>query len=98
MLFLIRFTDRPDRLAIREKFRQDHLSWLANRRDKVLVAGSLRLEPGANPAGAVWIVELDSKQDAELLYQTDPFWVHGLRQSVEIWHWHKAFPDLQVLV
>lgn len=98
MLFVIRFTDNPQRLHIREKFKPDHLAWLAERRTSILVAGSLREEPAASPSGAIWIVEAESKAAAEALYLSDPFWSQGLRQGVEVWHWIKAFPDQKVLV
>jgi uncharacterized protein YciI len=45
MLFVIRFTDKPDSFKIRYKYLKNHISWLSERRDSVLVAGSLRDEP-----------------------------------------------------
>jgi hypothetical protein len=32
------------------------------------------------------------------MFQTDPFWVNGLRQGYEILYWSKAFPDKKVPV
>ncbi len=93
MLFLIRFTDKPDTLARRQALLDAHVAWLAGRRDTVLVAGSLRVEPGEAPVGGAWIVEAPGKADVEALYQTDPFFVHGLRERVEILHWSKALPE-----
>jgi uncharacterized protein YciI len=64
----------------------------------VRVAGSLR--PGADAAavGAIWIVEAKDKKEIEALLQSDPFWVQGLRQSVEILYWSKAFPKRTVAI
>ena len=98
MLFVIRFTDDPERREVREKNRDAHLAWLAERKNTILVAGSLRADLGANATGAIWIVEAGSKAEVENLYTTDPFWVKGLRKGVEIFHWTKAFPDQQALV
>ena len=77
---------------------ESHIAWLAERRQSILVAGSLREEPDSNPVGAVWVVEADSKADAEELFRTDPFWANGMREGFEILHWSKAFPNEQALV
>ena len=98
MLFIVRFTDKPGEQDRRKQYLQAHLSWLAERRDTILVAGSLREEPDANPVGGAWIVEAASKQEVAALFESDPFWRHGLRADVEILYWSKAFPDEQVLV
>jgi uncharacterized protein YciI len=98
MLFVVRFTDDQQRLATRKQFLSDHLQWLDAHKKNVLVPGSLRPEPDASPVGACWIVEALNKSEVEHLIQSDPFWVQGLRQSVEILHWFKAFPERQTPV
>lgn len=98
MLFAVRFFDMPDTLHIRTQYFPAHLAWIDEHQSSVLVAGGLRHEPDGNPAGALWIVEAHSKEEVEALFQTDPFWVNGLRKSVEIMHWSKAFPDRKTLV
>lgn len=98
MLFVIRFTDKPNIQEIRKQYFEAHISWLGKRRQSILVAGSLREEPTSNAIGAFWIIEADSKREATELFKSDPFWTNGLRESVEILHWSKAFPDEQALV
>lgn len=98
MLFIIRFTDKAGSQIIREQHLAAHISWLDERRQTILVAGSLRESPEANPIGAMWIVKAQSKSEVADLYTTDPFWTHGLRESVEILHWAKAFPEDQTPV
>jgi uncharacterized protein YciI len=98
MLYVIRFVDKPDGLAVRTQHLDGHLSWLAERRRSILVAGSLREEPGADPIGACWVVEAGSRPEVEELIKSDPFWTNGLRESVEILLWSKAFPDEQTLI
>ena len=98
MLYAVRFVDRPDRLATRRAQFAAHLDWLDRNRDRALVAGSLRPDPGGDPVGGLWIVEAASRDDVEALLRTDPFWVHGLRASHDVWHWSKAFPDRRVPV
>jgi uncharacterized protein len=98
MLFIVRFTDRPERLALRKELLPAHLQWLEEHQSVVLVAGALRPEPEAAPVGAVWIVEAASRAEVEALLETDPFWAQGLRQGFEIFHWFKAFPERKVPV
>jgi hypothetical protein len=59
----------------------------------VLLAGSLRTDVGGDSVGGLWIIEADSKAGAEQVYQTDPFFAHGLRAKVEVFHYVKAHPD-----
>lgn len=98
MLFVIRFTDKPDSQTIREQYLDAHVSWLDESRGSVLVAGSLREELSSNPVGAFWVVEAKSKSEAGEIFKSDPFWTNGMREKVEIYHWSKAFLDQKALV
>ena len=97
MLFAVLFTDKRGHGALRAEHLDAHVQWVAQHQDTVLVAGSLRVEPGDVPRGGLWIVEAPSKEAVLALMQTDPFWTCGLRQGVEVLHWRKAL-DKQVLV
>lgn len=97
MLFAVFFTDKPDQSAMRSTHLQAHIDWVAAKQAQVRVAGSLREEPDQVPKGGLWIVEAESKDSVHELMQTDPFWICGLRQSVQVLHWSKAL-DQQVLV
>lgn len=97
MLFAVIFTDRPGQGTLRSTHLQAHIDWVAAHQAQVLVAGSLRDEPGQVPQGGLWIVEAPSKAAVHQLMQTDPFWTCGLRESVQVSHWSKAL-DQQVLV
>jgi hypothetical protein len=97
-LYVVRFTDKPDQLAVRKQFLPAHIEWLDKHKSIVLVPGSLRPEPGHDAVGGLWIVEAPDKKQIESLIHTDPFWVQGLRQDFEILHWSKAFPERRVPV
>jgi uncharacterized protein len=98
MLYVVRFIDRPDRLSARREFLAAHLEWLEQHKDMILVAGSIRTDPGEDPVGGLWVVDAEDRKTIETLLLTDPFWVQGLRQSCEIMYWSKAFPDRKVPV
>ncbi len=93
MLFVVRFTDKPGTGLIREQNLQAHINWLDERRNSILVAGSLREKPDSNPVGAFWVVEAEDKKTVHEIYQADPFWTSGMREKVEVYHWAKAFDE-----
>jgi uncharacterized protein len=98
MLFIIRFTNNPDRVGLVGQLYPAHVEWLKERESAILVPGAIRVEPDAPPVGGLWIVRAESKAEVEELFRTDPFWVNGLRQGYEILYWSKAFPDKLVPV
>jgi uncharacterized protein len=98
MLFAVRFHDRIERADVRREHLQAHIDWLDEHKDVVLVGGSLRNESGAHPVGALWLVEAADKISVEALIQSDPFFIHGLRERHEIFLWSKAFPERRVSV
>jgi len=98
MLFIVRFTDKPNMLPLRQELLPSHLQWLEQHAEQVLVAGSLRSQPDEAPVGACWIVEARTKDEVESLLQTDPFFAQGLRSTHEVLHWSKAFAERKVAV
>lgn len=96
MLFIARFTDKPNMEELREKLFPAHLEWLTANKDAVLVPGSLRPDVNEASVGGLWIIQGDSKAEVEALYKTDPFWTNGLRQGAEVFYWKKAFEDRKV--
>ena len=95
MLFVARFTDKPGIAERRAQLLQDHFKWLASN-DRVLVAGSLRETADGDSLGGLWIIEADSKEAAEAVYQTDPFFANGLRAKVDLYFYVKANPERKV--
>jgi uncharacterized protein YciI len=96
MLFIVQFEDKPDVAEIRQKLFASHVEFLDRMKDHVLVPGSMREVPSDRPLGGLWIVEAESADAVKEIYKDDPFWVNGLRASVRINRWHKAFPDRKV--
>jgi uncharacterized protein len=95
MLFIVQFEDvyaeQPQRLPERARHMSDHLAFLAAHGDRVVAAGALRTSSDGVPSGGIWILNVATKEDAEAFYKEDPFWKAGLRKSVSVSHWAKAF-------
>ena len=96
MLFIARFTDKDGITEKRSELLQDHFDWLDANKDRVLLAGSVRHEEGGESLGGLWIIEAESKADAEKVYQEDPFYANDLRAKVEVFHFVKANADRPV--
>ncbi|MBS0883731.1 hypothetical protein JK231_24380 [Pantoea sp. JGM49] len=94
MLFAIRFTDNPTAFQVRKEHFNSHIEWLKQHKNIVKAAGSLRQKDRDQPVGALWIVEAANEDEAEKVFATDPFWVFGLRSSVEVLSWSLAFEDM----
>ena len=90
MLFAVLFKDHPNQGVLRATHLQAHIEWIAAHPAQVRVAGSLRDTLGQVPQGGLWIVEAESKDSVHALMQSDPFWIFGLRQSVEVLYWSLA--------
>jgi uncharacterized protein YciI len=98
MLFIVQFEDKPDVAEIRQKLFPSHVEFLDRHKDRVLVPGSVREIPSDRPLGGLWIVDAESEQEVREIFAGDPFWVNGLRASVRINRWQKAFPDRKVSI
>lgn len=96
MLFIARFHDKPDIAKRRAELLDEHFAWLDANKDRVLLAGSVRADVGGESLGGLWIIEAESKADAESVYQGDPFFANGLRSKVEVFHYVKANADRPV--
>jgi uncharacterized protein len=98
MLFIVQFEDKPDVAELRQKLMPEHFAFLDRSKEKVLVAGSMREIPSDRPLGGLWIIEAQDEAEVRDTFKNDPFWVSGLRASVRINRWVKAFPDRKTLV
>jgi uncharacterized protein YciI len=93
MLFIAQFEDKAGVAELRQKLLEEHFAFLERRKDKVLVAGSVREIPSDLPLGGLWIIEAENEAEVREIFKDDPFWVNGLRAGVRINRWVKAFPD-----
>ena len=98
MLFIVQFEDHPNVSELREKLFASHIEFLDRMKDRVLVPGSMREVPSDKPQGGLWIVDAEDEEGVRALFKDDPFWVNGLRASVRINRWQKAFPDRKVSI
>jgi uncharacterized protein YciI len=98
MLYIIHFHDDMDAdPGIRPRFMQQHLAFLSENKAVIRAAGPLKEQDGAVNSG-LWLVDVETVDQAWELVKADPFWPTGLRDTVEIKHWAQVFADGQTIV
>lgn len=90
-MYMIRFTDNHEKLSVRVTQQKEHSAWMERQRERIIVAGVLRHDAQGAPVGAVWIVEAPSHAAVEALYKSDPFYLAGLRRSVDVAIWTRCW-------
>jgi uncharacterized protein len=92
MLYVVLFTDDPQRAEMRQRLMPDHLDFLAQHGSVIRAAGPLQDAAGEG-AGGLWLVEAASPDVVKELYEADPLWPTGLRKSVRVLQWRQVFAD-----
>lgn len=93
MLFVAMIYDDRSRWRVRKERMKEHLEYLDREKDRIVVAGTLRDDLSERPKGALWIIDASDKEEAEKVCEGDPFFTGGLRKSISVQYWSKAFPD-----
>lgn len=91
MLFMIRFSDDREKLNLRHEHHRAHQEFVERHKTQILSAGSLHADADSSPSGALWIVDVASRSDAEALYRSDPYWLAGLRRSADVMLWRRCW-------
>jgi uncharacterized protein YciI len=97
MPFLIDATDKPDSAELRAKTRPEHLEFLKASLPKLLAAGAKLSDDGATSWGSAYIVDVETRAEAEAFINADPFTKAGLFGAVNITRWRKGFFDFKAL-
>ncbi|MBL3705004.1 hypothetical protein GI582_20100 [Sulfitobacter sp. BDSS02] len=98
MLYTIHFHDNANAAPdIRLRFMPLHLAFLRENKAIIHAAGPLKEAEGTVKSG-LWLVDVETLDQAWALVKADPFWPTGLRDRVEIKQWAQVFADGKVLV
>ena len=93
MPFIIETFDKPGSLEIRKAHRAEHLAYLDRIKDSLLACGAKLNDDGSDAGGGLYVVDVETRAEAEALIQADPFHKVGLFERVEIRRWRKAYLD-----
>jgi uncharacterized protein len=84
------FDDDPKALKVRADHHEAHFQHLALHSEKIRIAGGLRPEPGGTFCGGLWVLEVESREEAVRLCEGDPYFILGLRTGYRLYAWGKA--------
>jgi uncharacterized protein YciI len=84
------FEDNEGFDSVRKEHSSAHFDYLAANRDKIVIAGGLRPAPDEWYCGGLWVMKVDSGNEAVSLIEGDPYFRLGLRKSYRLLVWGKA--------
>ena len=93
MPYMIETFDKPDSQDVRKANRAEHLVYLDRIKDKLLACGGKLNDDGSDAGGGLYVLDVDTRAEAEALIQADPFYKAGLFARIEIKRWRKAYLD-----
>ena len=79
MLYVAIFEDLPEMVLIRKARSEQHIAYLKEHRNEILIGGWLREEPGGVFVGDMWIFEVESRERAVTLIENDPYFESAYR-------------------
>jgi uncharacterized protein YciI len=97
MRFVVIFEEGPEMVSVRDALEPSHLAFLEANRAEILMAGGLRNEHGGAYVGGLWVFEVNSRERAVQLIESDPYF-HANPRKYRLLAWGKALPQFQVLV
>lgn len=91
MPYLIETFDKPGHQQLRRDTRDEHLVFLEQNKARLLACGAKLQDDGNDQGGGVYIVDLETREEAERFIAADPFSRVDLFAEVRITRWRKAY-------
>jgi uncharacterized protein YciI len=86
------FEDGPELLIIREQRRALHHEFLRRNASRIRRAGAL-CPPGSPPTGALWLLDVENRDEAVALIEQDPYFdARYRRYQLYEWKWALDYP------
>lgn len=93
MPYMIETFDKPGTLALRASERAAHLAFLDANKALLLACGAKLSDDGEAAGGGLYVVDVETRAEAEAFIAADPFFIAGLFERVVINRWRKAYVD-----
>jgi len=89
--FIIETFDKPGHQHVRQATRAAHLEFLDQHKALLLACGAKLADDGTDLGGGLYVVALDSREEAQRFIESDPFHTAGLFARVTLTRWRKAY-------
>ncbi|MBO1076373.1 YciI family protein [Roseomonas marmotae] len=93
MPYMIETWDKPESQSLRLEHRAAHLAYLAENAARLLACGAKLADDGGDGGGSFYIVDVETREEAESFLAADPFTQAGLPGRQAITRWRKAYLD-----
>ncbi|RAS20633.1 YciI family protein [Paraburkholderia bryophila] len=93
MPYIIETFDRPGHAHVRVRERETHLAFLEQNKALLLACGAKLNDDSSGAGGGVYVVDLNTREEAERFIAADPFSQVDLFERVTITNWCKAYFD-----
>jgi len=84
--------DRPDSAALRDAHRAAHQEFLSQYSKRIVFGGPLKSAPEGASTGALIVVDCATREEAQALIASDPFYRGGVYESVAVRAFKQVFP------
>lgn len=93
MPWMIETYDKPGSGALRLEVRPEHLDYLETNKELLLACGAKLDDEGGAASGGLYLLALETREQAQAFIAADPFFKAGLFERVFITRWRKAYLD-----
>lgn len=93
MPYLIETFDKLHASALRQALRDNHLDFLEDHKELLLACGAKLDDDGIVASGSVYILDVDTREQAEQFIAEDPYSKGHLSERTVITRWRKAYLD-----
>jgi uncharacterized protein YciI len=88
--YAVMFEDNEEKAGKRAEFMKENLALLESKARQISAAGPMKDAKTGLPAGGMWLVSAESREEVIDLVTADPFWPTGLRKSFKLLEWTKV--------
>lgn len=89
--FIIETFDKPEHQHVRKAARAAHLAFLDENKNLLLACGAKLADDGTDLGGGLYVVALETREEAQRFIESDPFYAVGLFERVTLTRWRKAY-------
>lgn len=89
--YIIETFDKPDHQHVRQAARAAHLAFLEQNKALLLACGAKLADDGTDLGGGLYVVALETREEAQRFIESDPFYTAGLFDRVALTRWRKAY-------
>src|ERR1700712_2860845 len=91
MPYVIETFDKPGHQQVRQATRAEHLVFLEANKAKLLACGAKLNDDGTDAVGGFYVVDVETRAEAEAFIGADPFPHAGLFERITMTRWRKAY-------